>query len=104
MMGRWREIGRGCVCPFTLKCSHKEFLKMKAIQFDRYGNPTKVLAIRDCPVPEPGNGEVRIRMLASPINPSDLLFIRGYYAGVQPSFPSKEGRYACRSIPGGKDS
>ena len=64
---------------------------MKAIQFDQYGDPTKVLAIRDCPVPEPGNGEVRIRMLASPINPSDLLFIRGYYAGVQPSFPSPAG-------------
>jgi NADPH:quinone reductase len=42
-------------------------------------------------MPEPGNQEVRVRILASPINPSDLLFIRGLYAGIQPSFPSPAG-------------
>jgi len=30
-------------------------------------------------------------MLASPVNPSDLLFVRGHYAGVQPHFPSPVG-------------
>jgi NADPH:quinone reductase-like Zn-dependent oxidoreductase len=30
-------------------------------------------------------------MLASPINPSDLLFVRGQYAGVQPQFPAPVG-------------
>ncbi|HEX4206867.1 MAG TPA: zinc-dependent alcohol dehydrogenase family protein [Ktedonobacteraceae bacterium] len=64
---------------------------MKAIQFDRYGEPTKVLAVQERPLPEPGNGEVRVRILASPINPSDLLFVRGHYAGVQPQFPSPVG-------------
>ena len=64
---------------------------MKAIQFERYGEPSKVLAVQERPLPEPGKGEVRVRILASPINPSDLLFVRGLYAGVQPPFPSSVG-------------
>src|SRR5713226_2281896 len=64
---------------------------MKAIRFAQYGEPAKVLTVQECPLPEPGKGEVRVRILASPINPSDLLFVRGFYAGVQPSFPSSAG-------------
>src|SRR5260370_8485756 len=64
---------------------------MKAIQFEQYGEPAKVLAVQERPLPEPGKGEVRVRILASPINPSDLLFVRGHYAGVQPHFPSPVG-------------
>jgi NADPH:quinone reductase len=65
--------------------------KMKSIQFNEYGDPAKVLAVQERPLPEPGKGEVRVRILASPINPSDLLFVRGHYAGVQPNFPSPVG-------------
>lgn len=64
---------------------------MKAIRFEQYGEPAQVLAVQQCPLPEPGKGEVRVRMLASPINPSDLLFVRGQYAGVQPHFPAPVG-------------
>ena len=69
----------------------KESGKMKAIQFDQYGEPAKVLTVQERPLPEPGKGEVRVRILASPVNPSDLLFVRGHYAGVQPQFPSPVG-------------
>lgn len=64
---------------------------MKAVRFAQYGEPAKVLTVQECPLPEPGKGEVRVRMLASPVNPSDLLFVRGQYAGVQPHFPSPVG-------------
>ena len=64
---------------------------MRAIQFDRYGEPAQVLTLREAPVPEPGDEEVRVRILASPVNPSDLLFVRGVYAGIQPSFPALVG-------------
>src|SRR5258708_39188405 len=64
---------------------------MRAIQFDRYGEPAHVLTPREVPRPDPGDEEVRVRILASPINPSDLLFVRGVYAGVQPSFPAPAG-------------
>ena len=64
---------------------------MKAIEFNRYGEPAEVLAVHERPLPEPRKGQVRVRMLASPVNPSDLLFVRGHYAGVQPRFPSPVG-------------
>lgn len=64
---------------------------MKAIRFDQYGEPAKVLAVEDLPLPEPGEGEVRLRILASPVNPSDLLYVRGHYAGTQAVFPAQVG-------------
>src|SRR5438876_3487326 len=63
---------------------------MKAIVFDRCGEPEEVLQVRELPIPEPGPGQVRIRMLASPINPSDLLYIRGLY-GKPPPLPATPG-------------
>ena len=64
---------------------------MKAIQFEHYGEPAKDLRVQERLFPEPGKGEVRVRILASPVNPSDLLFVRGHYAGVQSVFPSPVG-------------
>lgn len=64
---------------------------MQAIRFAHYGEPTQVLSVEERPLPEPGPGEARVRILASPINPSDLLFVRGLYAGVQPRFPAPVG-------------
>jgi NADPH2:quinone reductase len=63
---------------------------MKAIIFDHFGEPTEVLQLRDVPAPEPGKGEVRVRMIYSPINPSDLLVVRGDY-GRLPSLPATPG-------------
>lgn len=63
---------------------------MKAVIFDRCGDPAEVLQVRDVPVPKPASGQVRVRMLASPINPSDLLFVRGLY-GAKPVLPGAPG-------------
>src|SRR5438874_350033 len=63
---------------------------MKAIVFEQFGDPAEVLQVREVPVPEPGPGQVRVRMLASPINPSDLLMVRGQY-GRQPALPCTPG-------------
>src|SRR6185437_979934 len=63
---------------------------MKAIVCDRWGEPEEVLQVRDVPEPTPGRGEVRVRMIASPINPSDLLTVRGQY-GRQPPLPATPG-------------
>ena len=64
---------------------------MKSIRFAKAGEPAQVLAVEDQPDPEPGPGEARVRIIASPINPSDLLFVRGVYSGVQPHFPAPVG-------------
>ena len=63
---------------------------MIAAVFDHPGQPEDVLDVRDVPVPTPGRGEVLVRMLASPINPSDLLFISGRYS-LQPKYPATPG-------------
>lgn len=63
---------------------------MKAIVFERFGEPTDVLQVRDLPTPQPGAGQVRVRMLASPVNPSDLMVVRGRY-GRLPSLPATPG-------------
>lgn len=63
---------------------------MKAIVFDRFGEPSDVLEVREVPRPEPGPGQVRVRMLASPVNPSDLLVVRGEY-GRLPKLPATPG-------------
>jgi NADPH:quinone reductase-like Zn-dependent oxidoreductase len=63
---------------------------MKAVVFDRFGDPAEVLQVREVPVPEPGPGQVRVRMIASPINPSDLLTVRGTY-GRRPPLPATPG-------------
>src|SRR5260370_18048340 len=63
---------------------------MKAIVCDRWGDPEEVLQVRDVPEPSPGAGQVLVRMIASPVNPSDLLMVRGQY-GRQPDFPATPG-------------
>lgn len=63
---------------------------MKAIVFDRFGPPEEVLQVREVPMPEPARGQVRIRMVETPINPSDLMTVRGIY-GRLPSLPATPG-------------
>src|SRR5262249_55862075 len=52
--------------------------------------PAEVLQVREVPRPEPGPGEVRVRMTASPVNPSDLMVVRGRY-GRLPALPATPG-------------
>src|SRR5205809_7018513 len=64
---------------------------MKAIVFEQFGEPREVLQLRDTPTPPmPAPGEVRVRMRMSPINPSDLLTVRGQY-GRLPKLPATPG-------------
>src|SRR5436305_1511607 len=76
---------------------------MKAIVFDRFGDPAEVLQVRDVPVPEPGRGQVRVRMTASPVNPSDLLVVRGQYGRLPrlPATPGFEGVGVVEAVGGG---
>ncbi len=66
---------------------------MKAAIFNEFGNPAEVLQVQDVPVPEPGRGQVRVRLLLSPVNPSDLLYVRGAYPlrASPPMTPGFEG-------------
>ena len=63
---------------------------MKAAVFRRPGEPADVLAIEDIAMPVPGPGQVLVRMLASPVNPADLLIVRGRHL-TKPAFPASPG-------------
>jgi len=45
---------------------------VRAAWFERYGPARDVLKVGELPTPEPGQGEVRVRVHASGINPSDV--------------------------------
>lgn len=52
---------------------------MRSVQIDRLSDGLDRVRVLDVPVPEPGPGQLRVRMRLSPVNPSDLNFIRGDY-------------------------
>lgn len=65
---------------------------MKAIVIERSGGP-EVLSMGERPVPEPGPGEIRVRVHASALNRADLLQRRGHYPappGVVADIPGLE--------------
>ena len=63
---------------------------MRAAVFNSPGEPAVLRVEDDVPAPEPGRGEVLVRMLASPVNPSDLMYVRGRYT-VAPKLPATPG-------------
>ena len=58
--------------------------------FNEIGNPADVLTVKATAPQALESGEVRVRVLAAPINPSDLLQIAGQY-GVAAVLPAKAG-------------
>jgi NADPH2:quinone reductase len=66
---------------------------MRAVQISAYDGKPESLRTVELPIPRPGPGEVLVKVAASPINPSDLMFLRGLY-GVKkplPAIPGFEG-------------
>ncbi|GAB3502802.1 zinc-binding dehydrogenase [Spirosoma knui] len=63
---------------------------MKSIVFEQAGKPASILQAKEIPTPEPGPNEVRVKVIASPINPSDIMFVQNLY-GIRPQFPSGAG-------------
>src|SRR4051794_24070193 len=59
---------------------------MRAAVVDRFGEPGDVLSVRDVPDSACGSGQARVRMLLCPVNPSDLMTVRGIY-GRRPELP-----------------
>ena len=49
---------------------------MRAIGIQRFGGPEELVQV-DLPTPEPGIGEVRVRVRAAAVNPTDITFRRG---------------------------
>lgn len=57
---------------------------MRAAFYERQGTAREVLTIGELPDPQPGAGEVRVRVLASGINPSDIKTRTGFGGKAMP--------------------
>jgi NADPH:quinone reductase-like Zn-dependent oxidoreductase len=63
---------------------------MKALIFRETGEPKSVVKLAEIPTPPVAAGEALVRVLLSPIHPSDLHMVRGRY-GYQPELPASPG-------------
>lgn len=68
-------------------------LEAKCIKFYEFGNPEDVLKIEYKSIHTPKDNEVLVRMIARPMNPSDLIPIKGAYSHriPLPNIPGYEG-------------
>lgn len=68
-------------------------MEAKCVKFYEFGSPKDVLKIAYTKLEPPKDDEILVRMLARPINPSDLIPIRGSYAHriSLPNIPGYEG-------------
>lgn len=66
---------------------------MRALVHSSFGDPAEVLSVQDVPVPEPGPGQVRLRVLLATVHNHDLLTVRGLY-GYKPELPARSGTEA----------
>ncbi|BCU76638.1 2-enoyl thioester reductase domain-containing protein [Luteolibacter sp. LG18] len=70
---------------------------MHRLAFSRFGPPAEVLELQSLELPPLAEGEVRLRILAAPVNPADLNFIEGTY-GIKPELPAVSGIEGCGEV------
>ena len=67
------------------------------VVFANFGHPEDVVAVETWDVPNPGPGQVLVKMLAAPINPADINYIEGVY-GIKPALPAVAGLEGCGEV------
>lgn len=70
---------------------------MQALRFHQFGKPLEVLRLEELELPPLKQNEVRLKMLAAPVNPADLNLIEGTY-GVKPPLPAVPGIEGCGEV------
>jgi trans-2-enoyl-CoA reductase len=70
---------------------------IKAVVYERHGNPPDVLRVETQPWPKATAGEAIVQMRAAPINPADLNQIEGKYP-VRPQLPATPGFEGAGSV------
>jgi len=65
----------------------------QAVRYHEYGQPHEVVACEEVPLAAVDGKEVLVRMLAAPVNPSDLNMLEGKYGRLRalPDTPGNEG-------------
>lgn len=75
---------------------------MRAIVYDRPGAPD-VLRLTDRPVPEPGDGEVRVRLALAGVNPTDWKSRSKAQPGPEGQVPGQDGAGTVEAVGAGVD-
>ena len=74
---------------------------MRAVWYDRQGPADEVLRVGDLPAPDPGPGEVRVRVTLSGVNPGDTKKRRGWLGSSMPYprvIPHSDGSGIVESV------
>ena len=74
---------------------------MRAWQVRELGEPRDVLALAEVPDPEPGPGQLLVRVLGAAANFPDVLMCRGAYH-VSPPLPYTPGVELCGKVVSGR--
>ncbi|KAM4806090.1 enoyl-[acyl-carrier-protein] reductase, mitochondrial isoform X1 [Urocitellus parryii] len=64
--------------------------RVRALIYGSHGEPAKVVELKNLELAAVGGSDVHVRMLAAPINPSDINMIQGNY-GLLPKLPAVGG-------------
>jgi NADPH2:quinone reductase len=70
---------------------------MKAWQVFEPGEPAEVLKLNEIPMPEPGPGQLLVRVKAAALNFPDVLLCRGQYQ-IRPPMPFTPGVELCGEV------
>lgn len=90
--------GRTCHCAIGIaptdtlrqEKTTNSTMQSNRLTFETHGNPADVLKLESFNLPAIADGEVLLKIHASPLNPADLNYIEGTY-GVKPSLPAIAG-------------
>lgn len=66
-------------------------------ELSKFGTPADGVNLVNAPKKNLSTGEVRVRMLAAPINPADINLIQGTY-GIKPDLPTVPGLEGCGRV------
>ncbi|XP_020579742.1 probable trans-2-enoyl-CoA reductase, mitochondrial [Phalaenopsis equestris] len=91
----WRHCPSPCTLSRNLSNTIRAFAAAasppsKALVYEQHGSPDQVLRMVDLPPVEIKENDVCVRMMASPINPSDINRMEGVYP-VRPEVPAVAG-------------
>jgi NADPH:quinone reductase len=81
-----------------------DWINMRAIVYSRQGDPS-VLELVERPIPEPGEGEIRVRVAVSGVNPTDWKSRSGWSGGtvVEATVPNQDGAGVVDEVGPGVD-
>ncbi|XP_029360647.1 enoyl-[acyl-carrier-protein] reductase, mitochondrial isoform X2 [Echeneis naucrates] len=69
----------------------------RALLYRRHGDPAQVVQLEDVDMPSIGPKDVLVKILAAPINPSDINMIQGTYA-ILPDLPAVGGNEGVAQV------